>query len=549
MKQAFDSVERKVLVGFFGALAVMAALALATYTRTSDFIAQARELNRIHTALGKLDQVFKHLAESEARQADFVRSGSKADLNACQDALFAIDRLVSEIRTLSRDQSGQMQRLDQLGALVATEINVVSGAVRRRQANSQPDRSASFDRSRARDTMADIGTLLTDFKAGEDQLVSEQSGDFERRTHAITRVLGAGILVNLLIFAFVYGLIHREMTLRQAAEAGLAAQTRMLKTVVHDMNEAVLVYDAQGRLNVSNPAAERIFGQVPAWLTPESLGGKGPLFLSESLQPLPYAEIPIIRAMAGRECDDVTVYLKRPDGRGFYLSVSTRAFHGTGGAVEGAMAVFHDITEQKNAELALHGAKDDMEERVNALKLQREELRNESIRDALTGLFNRRHLDEVFEKDLDLARRNGQSLGVVMTDIDFFKKFNDSFGHDAGDLVLKQVGAAIQRSLRAADLLFRFGGEEFILILPGASLIEAQRVAEKTRRSVESLRLTHLGRDLGRLSVSLGIAGFPQTAATTAELLHQADQALYQAKHGGRNRSVIWEAKAAAEGR
>ena len=165
-----------------------------------------------------------------------------------------------------------------------------------------------------------------------------------------------------------------------------------------------------------------------------------------------------------------------------------------------------------------------------------ERLRNQSIRDPLTGLFNRRYLEESLEREINRATRSKKPLGLIMLDIDFFKKFNDTHGHDAGDAVLRQVAEMLCSYLRKADSACRYGGEEFTLILPEADLASACQKAEQLREAAQRLEI-HYGRALvGPISLSLGVACFPQHGSTSEELLHVADAALYQSKAAGRNR-------------
>jgi len=171
----------------------------------------------------------------------------------------------------------------------------------------------------------------------------------------------------------------------------------------------------------------------------------------------------------------------------------------------------------------------------------RETLRNQSIRDALTGLFNRRYLEETLERELYRAARSQHPLGIIMLDLDHFKHFNDTFGHDAGDLVLRELGQLLQAHIRGSDIACRYGGEEFTLILPEAPLETTRERAETLRIAVKRLVVQHRGQPLGALSMSLGVAAFPEHGAAADGLLHMADQALYQAKREGRDRVVVAE--------
>jgi diguanylate cyclase (GGDEF)-like protein/PAS domain S-box-containing protein len=172
------------------------------------------------------------------------------------------------------------------------------------------------------------------------------------------------------------------------------------------------------------------------------------------------------------------------------------------------------------------------------LKL-RETLRIQSVRDPLTGLFNRRFMQESFDRELRRAARTNRALGGILLDIDHFKQFNDSFGHEAGDLVLREVGAFLQSQIRGGDIACRVGGEEFMLILPDACLDVTHQRAEKVREAIKQVCVQYGGRLMGMITVSSGVAVFPTHGATSDALLRSADEALYQAKAQGRDRVVV----------
>jgi diguanylate cyclase (GGDEF)-like protein len=168
----------------------------------------------------------------------------------------------------------------------------------------------------------------------------------------------------------------------------------------------------------------------------------------------------------------------------------------------------------------------------------RETLKNQSIRDVVTGLFNRRYLEETLEKEIGRIERSNRKLAVLMIDIDHFKQFNDKFGHDSGDRILLEVGALLNKSIRKGDTAFRYGGEEMVILFPETGLDEAKRLAEKIRELVKALKVSHLNTNLGLVTVSIGVALIPDNGKTGLEVLKTADLALYQAKHTGRDRVV-----------
>jgi diguanylate cyclase (GGDEF)-like protein/PAS domain S-box-containing protein len=165
----------------------------------------------------------------------------------------------------------------------------------------------------------------------------------------------------------------------------------------------------------------------------------------------------------------------------------------------------------------------------------RETLRDQAIRDPLTLLFNRRFLEESLERELQLAGRKKQSIAVLFLDLDRFKGFNDTFGHDAGDMVLQSLADLFRNFFRSTDICCRYGGEEFAIILPESSSHDAAIRADALRSEVKSLRLHYKKQSLGQMTLSVGVAAFPEHGSTSVELLKIADQCLYESKSRGRD--------------
>ena len=172
------------------------------------------------------------------------------------------------------------------------------------------------------------------------------------------------------------------------------------------------------------------------------------------------------------------------------------------------------------------------------LKL-RETLRYQSVRDPLTGLFNRRYLEELLNMELGRAIRKLRPLGIIMVDADHFKQINDRFGHEAGDKILRTLAAVLAKAVRKEDLACRYGGEEFVLVLPEATQEVAYHRAERMVDEVRNLIVNHDGQRVGPITISAGVAAFPDHGATAESLLQSADAALYLAKAQGRDRVVL----------
>lgn len=170
---------------------------------------------------------------------------------------------------------------------------------------------------------------------------------------------------------------------------------------------------------------------------------------------------------------------------------------------------------------------------------QREQLHQQSIQDPLTGLFNRRYMTEALHQTLQRACQSNTPVALVMLDIDHFKRFNDSFGHPAGDMVLRDFSLFVKGAVRGSDLACRYGGEEFTLILPGVTLEVARQRADKLRRGIKYLNMQYQGQSLGMVTLSAGVAVSPLHGMTAEALIYAADQALYQAKANGRDRVEV----------
>lgn len=278
---------------------------------------------------------------------------------------------------------------------------------------------------------------------------------------------------------------------------GLRREQDKLTTIIHGAGEGIVVTDGSGKVVLVNPAAERLLEKSASQII-----GEGFEHLIDDPESM--------RTWLAQEAHEgpATAAYK---GRTFHVYAST--ILGTDAHVVGSAALLRDITEEKRLE---------------------EELRRLSTTDGLTSLYNRRHLDETLNTEYHRAVRTHNPLAVVMFDIDHFKKFNDTYGHDQGDRVLQAVARNFRDALRKYDLPCRYGGEEFVGILPNTTLEGAFCVAERLRADIEDSEVDGL-----KVTISLGVAAFPEIGVASAdELVEAADRALYQSKENGRNRTT-----------
>ncbi|SEK20971.1 sensor domain-containing diguanylate cyclase [Halomonas daqiaonensis] len=217
----------------------------------------------------------------------------------------------------------------------------------------------------------------------------------------------------------------------------------------------------------------------------------------------------------------------------------------SGGALGFALAiVMISLWHYRHIQRELHRLNLSLEkqvaERTGELEHMVETLQAYSYQDALTGLHNRRYFDELLEHEAAVARRQGTSLTLAMIDIDHFKQFNDREGHEAGDTVLVGVGRVLSHHFRDADVVCRMGGEEFVIIMPGATSASAEARLAELLEILSRTHFRHRNRELGPLTISCGIATYPEHAGDPLTLIGLADKALYSAKHRGRARIEIY---------
>ncbi len=299
------------------------------------------------------------------------------------------------------------------------------------------------------------------------------------------------------------------------------------------LQEGVLIMDEKEQIVMSNTAFAGLFGKSPS----EMIGRKGSElgWLNYRL-PKEIGRLPWFKVMAdGHEHRGTALTIKDHRGRLIKLTVNVAVVTDPAGKARGTLLTFDDITqlEEKNLELG---------QMIDKLQLANEEIRQKSRelkflaeRDPLTYCLNRRSLGLKYDALFSQARLDGSPLSCLMADIDFFKSVNDQYGHATGDEVIKSVAEILKANTRETDLVGRYGGEEFCMVLANLSPAKTAAVAERIRRSVEKASCSGV-----KITVSLGVACLESGAGKPEELINQADKALYAAKNSGRNRMVFW---------
>lgn len=297
-------------------------------------------------------------------------------------------------------------------------------------------------------------------------------------------------------------------------------------TVLEHIPEMVFVIDAQDRVLDANSVAQKMLGKS----LDEIVGGE----VIDVFHKWPQL---INRFLTSHEAHEE---IQIPGDPPRTLEIIVSALYNRFKKLDGRIIVAHDITERKWLENDLKYANDALEKQLADIQRLRAELQEQAIRDPLTNVYNRRFLADAMDRELAQAGRNEKPASVVILDIDYFKQFNDTYGHRCGDFVLHYIAGFLGDRIRRGDVLCRYGGEEFVIFMPNAPLESALQRAESWRNEIANTFIEYEGLHL-KTSFSAGVAGFPLHGSTSDAILNAADKALYQAKDGGRNRVILYE--------
>ena len=365
-------------------------------------------------------------------------------------------------------------------------------------------------------------------------------------------------LARLSVFLFLGGLLTYRIYLRrvlQYLDPSLVIPERV-KLMLDTLAEGVLVVDTTGRIVLANEGFANITGKEPhdligipasrfGWSHPKKLDKA-----DEPAKPIAEPELPWVAAVRdGSVHRGVPMTLVRKETKDsedaiFAFSVNAAPITAGKSTVQGALVTFDDVTaiEKKNTQLQdmlamLEASRDEIDR-------QNRELQALAMTDPLTGCLNRRAFFAQFDTFWSAAERYGHGLSCVMVDVDFFKKINDEHGHAAGDVVLQRVASVLKALLRSSDLICRYGGEEFCVLLPHTDARGALEVAERFRAAIaaEPCGAVRVTASLGVSTTTAGLG-----ATSPQELLNHADEALYASKGSGRNRVTLWSAAIAAQ--
>ncbi len=562
------SADSTVKAGVGLALLILLAIGFVSYRTLTEFVRSVEEVDRTHSIIERLEAVLSRIADAESSQRGYLLTGDETYLEPFTIHSEEIHTELRELGMLIAEDTAQQERLSTLESLVIRRLHLMEGILETRHLEGFLAAQKAEAAGQGKELMDEIRAQVAEMSSEERQKLALRRRTV--RSHA-QRALTIGFIGTVMAFALMLGagfILRRDARQRRRTEAALQVANEQLQAGLAELEsrgrELALLSELGDLLQGCQQMEEahRVVAQSVGKLFPAEAGALGVLNLSRN-------HIEVVGVWGGSYQGEKVF---PPDNcwalrRGRLHRVEDPASaqncpHIPSDLVRGylcvplvaqgeALGILH---LQGNPELprqpaALRAQAAEYKQRLAStvgeqiamalanLRL-RDTLRQQSIRDPLTGLFNRRYLEESLDRELLRAARSRKTLAVLMLDLDHFKRFNDTFGHEAGDTLLRSLGELLCKRIRGEDIACRFGGEEFTLILPEASLAAAAKRAEDIREAMRGLELRFRGQPLGRVTVSLGLAVYPEHGETAEELLRAADAALYQAKSAGRDRVV-----------
>lgn len=554
-------------------LLIAAIFATAVLTQRSlSRLADSREVITHSLLVNKaLNDMMSLMMDAETGQRGFLLSGRAPYLQPYYTALAQMRQSRAALGSALRQDPSALAPLDVMDKAIAAKLQDLDRAVRLKSEGRSDEAVESILTDSSNQTMNAVRTALHGLGADQVRRTNQLQTEIEQEIKNSYLILGVSILVNLLLLGGLVQRVRNAATQRDAAQQVVDERnielSRLLAAAA-TRNAQVQGLSELSRFLQSCADMQEAAGLLKQHLPPLMGAASGALYLAAAEQePLHQAftwgDKSFVEFFESSEC--WAARLRQPFLQPFetgsascaHLQSEYASVHNNNnieclpllayGELLGIVVLEADVASDPQKSQESEGSRRFALEQVGLsignLKL-RESLRQASIRDVLTGLYNRRFFDESSQREVlralrQQAKGSYAGLALMMIDIDHFKLFNDTHGHEVGDQVLREVAQVLQSQTRGSDVAARFGGEEFTIVLADISDQRALERAQRVRQAVEQLVLHPSGKDVGVITVSIGLSQFPQHGATVEALLLSADKALYEAKSAGRNRVVV----------
>lgn len=550
--------------GLLAATVVFAAVGGGVLFGAQNFIVDAAQVAHTNEVIAGVDAVEARLRDAEAAHRGYLLTGNVDLLAQYQVSRQQLAPLLERLAALVSDNPVQSRRIVELKSLADLRLAQMQANQVRYRSQGMAAAQAALNEDSINTSLL-VGENARQLIGAERQLLAERDRSSRRSANILRGLALLGIPFGVALVGAVYWMLLREIRRRDRAERlGSEANQRLRQSVAQlerhsaDLNELTR-YGGLLQNCLSPAEALQLAAQTLSRLLPGTGGSVYRIRASRdyaeavahwgehaaaSLPMLPPEQCWALRRGQPHLLRTGTVDLRcehiqaPPGDAGFNSACIPLAAQGTQLGflyVSSATAGFLSQLDMVQA------AAEQLSMALHNLSLQ-ESLRIQSIRDPLTGLFNRRYLEESLIRELANCERRGSPLSLMMLDLDHFKAFNDLNGHAGGDALLAEFGHLLREHARAEDIACRYGGEEFTLILPEAGKEAALQCAARLGEKVRQLHVHYLGKELPAVTVSIGIAVYRRGGSDGAEhLLRRADEALYQAKREGRDRAVCAE--------
>jgi diguanylate cyclase (GGDEF)-like protein/PAS domain S-box-containing protein len=339
-----------------------------------------------------------------------------------------------------------------------------------------------------------------------------------------------------LLFGVILGIgtmgMLRSRDTNKSAFASLEKELQLRIAALNAAANAIVITDRSGTCIWVNPAFTLVSGYSPEEMTGQKLS-----ILKSGLQDEAFYRN-LWQTILGGNVWHGEIVNKNKAGQLYVEEMTISPVRNEGGEITHFIAVKQDISERKRIEVHLQDANRRLNFQMSEIRALQDKLREQAIRDPLTGLYNRRFLEESLDRELAHARRDEKTFCIAMIDVDNFKAFNDRYGHKAGDMILKSLGDILLANTRKGDVSCRYGGEEFVVVMPSATTEGARKRAHQWRKAFQLLQNSFNEHAL-QTTISVGLASFPDHGESWETVLHAADKALYESKRRGKNRVTV----------
>lgn len=561
-------VSRGVALGFLVVLAILIGGAVVTLRSSSLLLRTSESVTHALVSLDLLKSLQANLLDAETGQRGYLLTGEERYLEPYYRALQELEIPFHRLRQEMASDPEQLERLGRLEQRVREKIRELEATVALRKERGFEAAVQVVSTDRGKQLMDKIRAELAELVRHEEALLTGHAERLERDAYLTLASFSVASLLAVVLLVLTYLLVARELKVRRESEGALQRLNQEMAQNIGELRartEEMLSLSEMGSYLQACLSAQDAAAAAARFAQKLFPAGGGVLYLLHPSRN--YLEA--VAHWGGVECPEPTLppeacwglrrgqlhftdsaepalacpHLEMGSEDPFFSICAPMIAHGD---LLGLLHLrYHRSEAQKGEEvfssyqrMLVNTVAEQVGLAIANLRL-RESLQQQSIRDPLTGLYNRRFLEEVLERELAQARRRRVPLALVIADVDRFKNFNDSFGHEAGDMVLQSLARLLKSSLRGSDVVCRYGGEEFVLVLPEATASGAQARAEALRSAVHALQLHYREQPLGPITVSFGVAAFPEHGDSSKALLAAADVALYEAKRSGRDRVVV----------